>query len=147
MQRKPQDPVNQETRATHRQQFLWHILMPIILGTLLFVTLGVMATIAPADKPAVWANISLIFIVSILMLTGIGSIVALALGIIGVDWISRKLPPLSYLLQVYIQYFGGKISDITNATTNPIVELKSNLASFKPIFRRLGKSLRLHSQD
>ncbi len=147
MQRKPQDPVNQDTRAIHRQQFLWHILMPIILGTLLFVILGVMATIAPADKPAVWANISLIFIVSILMLTGIGSIVALALGIIGVDWISRKLPPLSYLLQVYIQYFGGKISDITNATTNPIVELKSNFASLKPIYHRLGKSLRLHSQD
>ncbi len=147
MQRQSQDSVNQETRSIHRHQFVWHILMPIVLGTLLFVLLGVMATAAPADKPAVWANISLIFIVSILMLTGIGSIVLLAIGVFGVDWISKKLPPMSYLLQVYIQYFGRKVGDLSNATTTPVVNLKSKLASFKPIIHRLGRSLRHYTRD
>ena len=142
MQRKSEDPINQVTRAAHRQQFLWHILMPIILGALLFVILGVLATISQGNKPAVWANISLIFIVTILMFTGIGSAIVLALGIVGVDWMTRKIPPLAFLAQVYIQYFGRKVSNLADSSTKPVVEVRSIWASLKPVFRRLSRVLR-----
>lgn len=142
MHRQSEDPINQETRAAHRQQFLWHILMPVILGTLLFVALGVLATVSQGDKPAVWANISLIFIVTILMLSGIGSVIALAVGIVGVDWMTRKIPPLAFLAQVYIQYFGRKIGNLADLSTKPVVEIRSKWASLKPVFRRLSRVLR-----
>lgn len=141
MQRKPEEPVNLDTRLEHQRQFLWQILLPIILGTLVFVGLGIAAAITPGDKPAVWANISTIFIAVILMLSGFGSLVLLAGAIFGVDWLTRKIPPASYLVQIYVQYFGRKIHSLADSSVKPMVETKSVWASINLLFMRLRKNI------
>jgi len=147
MQRKPEEPINLDTQMAHQRQFLWHILMPVILGALLFIILGVLASTTPGDKPAVWANISTILIVVIVMFSGLGSILVLAGAIFGVDWLTRKIPPVSYLAQIYIQYFGRRIRTLADSSTSPVMETKSTWAAIKPIMDRIRKSLRIQSKE
>lgn len=130
-------PVDELARANHRRQLYWQILLPILFATLAFIALGMFAASAGTDRPAVWANISTIMIACILMFTGLGSLLFLAVGIMGVDWLIKKLPPFSYLVQLYVMYFGKKIRDLADQSTKPVVSIQSNASATKPVINRI----------
>ena len=134
-------PVDELARANHRRQLYWQILLPILFATLAFIALGVFAASAGTDRPAVWANISTIMIACILMFTGLGSLLFLAAGIMGVDWLIKKLSPFSYLVQLYVMYFGKKIRDLADQSTKPVVSIQSNASATKPVINRIKRNI------
>lgn len=134
-------PIDEFTRASHRRQFYWQILLPILAASLIFIALGGVAASAGEDKPAVWANISVILISIILMFTGLGSMLLLAAGIMGVDWLQKKIPPITYLTQIYILYFGKKIKTLSDQSAEPVVSIRSNMAATQPIIHRIKRNI------
>ncbi len=134
-------PVDELAREKHQRQFLWQIFLPILVAALAFIALGAIAASAGGDRPAVWANISTILIACILMFTGLGSMLFLAAGILGVDWLIKKIPPFSYLVQLYVMYFGKKIRDLADQSTKPVVNIQTNVSATKPVINRIKRNI------
>lgn len=140
MPNKNLPPVDELARVNHHRQFFWQILLPILVATLALIALGVLAASAGSDRPAVWANISTILIACILMFTGLGSMLFLAASIMGVDWLIKKIPPFSYLVQLYVMYFGKKIRNLADQSTKPVVIIHTNVSATKPLINRIKKN-------
>lgn len=140
--KKDSPPVNFETRSAHRRQFGLQILLPFLLGAVILLSLGAVAASSQGDGSAIWANISLILIVSILMITGLGLIVLVAGMIFGTDWLIKNIPPVSFLAQIYLDYFGKQINRASDSIARPVVEIKSGKASWDALVKRFSKSFR-----
>lgn len=136
---KPEQ-TNLETTSAHRKQFYVQILLPIIIGTLILLILGILAASGGNDRPTVWANISIIFMAIIIGLSGLVSLAVLVFSIFGTNWIINKLPAKSYLVQIYTVYYGQILINLADKLANPIVSTKSRWAGITSLFRNQKQS-------
>jgi hypothetical protein len=140
MDKKPEASIrNPETSAKHQTQFYVQILLPVGIGTLVLFGLGVFAASAGTDRPAVWANISTIFISIWAGLSGFLILGIISLLIFGVAWLTKKIPPNSYLVQFYAMLASQKLSSLSDQTAKPFVEIKSSWAGIASLFKREHK--------
>ncbi len=140
-------PSNPETKIKHQRQFWVQIMLPVLLGTAAIVTAGIFAASGPGDRPAVWANISTILMVIMMFGIGIILLLALSLAIFGSDWLLRKLPYYSYIVQIYITYYGKKINDLSTSSAKPVVGIHSVIAGIKRIFNLRPSQLNSSRED
>jgi hypothetical protein len=136
MDKKPAIPIkNTETSAKHQTQFYVQILLPVGLAALVLLGLGVLAASAGTDRPAVWANISTIFMSIWAGFLGLLILGIVSLLIFGVAWLSKKIPPNSYLVQFYAMLASKKLSSLSDQTAKPFVEIKSSWAGIARLFK------------
>lgn len=132
--KKMPPPINPETKIKHDQQFWLQIMLPVLLGSALMIAAGVFAACEPGDRPATWAHISTILMVIMMFGVGILLLSILILAIFGSDWLLRKLPNYSYIAQIYINYFGMKVNEVSTSATKPVVGIRTVIAGFKKLF-------------
>lgn len=128
--------VNPETTGRHQVQFQQQILLPILAGALILLALGVLASTAGTDRPAVWANISVIFMAVVFGLGGLFSLLLVVALIMGTNWVLRKLPPKSYLAQYYTAYAGQLLTGFFDKLTRPVIQAKSGWAGVASPFTK-----------
>jgi hypothetical protein len=137
MDKEPETSIrNPETSARHRTQFYVQILLPVGLGALILLGLGVFAASAGSDRPAVWANISTIFMSIWVGFSGLLSLGIVGLLIFGVAWLLKKIPSNSYLVQFYAILASKKLADISDQAAKPFVDVKSGWAGIASLFKR-----------
>jgi hypothetical protein len=65
---------------------------------------------------------------------GIGILLIIMIGIFGSDWLLKKLPYYSYIVQIYVSYYGKKVRDASTSSAQPVVSTRSALAGIKHFF-------------
>lgn len=133
------EPVNLETTASHRKQFYLQILLPIVAAALLLLALGGLAAGGGGDRPAVWAHISTIFMVILFAMSGLFSLLLLAMAIYGVNWLLVKIPPKSFLVQIYTVYFARQITQTADQVAATMVAAVSGWTGLGSLFKKPKK--------
>lgn len=129
---------NPITRSAHQQQFFLQILLPIVMISAGLLALGLLAAFngsqVDASRTAVWAHISTIFMVLIVITVSLGCLVLTLASIYGLGWLLSRLPGYSYIAQLYVQLFSSRIQSIANSTTHPFISIKSGWAAARALF-------------
>jgi len=130
---------NLQTYKKHQLQFYTQILLPLLIVAGSLITLGFLAAFKPTGalpNTATWAHISTMFIMLILIITGLGGLILLATGIYGIGWLNNRLPHYSWIAQIYTRWFSSRIQSAADKAVSPMVAIKSTWAAVGRIFKR-----------
>jgi hypothetical protein len=131
---------NLDTQKLYRQQFILQILLPVLLFSILFLGLGVLASISGTqdgiNHTAVWAHISTIFIVIITFIAGLAGLALLIMVIYALAWLLSRLPEYSYIAQLYLQLFGRQIHSLADKSTSPFILIRSVWTGMWSMFKQ-----------
>jgi K+-sensing histidine kinase KdpD len=128
---------NPITMARHHREVLRQITVPFVIGLAVFLVVVLLAWLATGDQASVWADISTMFLVSVLFLMFlIITALAAALGALTYQLV-RLLPPYTRRVQDYSElatYYAQVYSDKTIA---PIVKTQATSASVRAFWNAL----------
>jgi hypothetical protein len=139
--RVSQQQRNPKTHAEHRREVFWQITLPMLLGVLLILAaVGVIVflTVQPVTDVGRWADVSLMWLIFPSLFLAFLLLVILIGFIVLVTYILRLIPPYALIVQLYIEQFKGKLSQIFNLSVEPILKIKS-LWTAARYAARLGK--------
>jgi len=129
------------TTLRHRQQTVWQIVVPLVVSIVLIiggVILAVIFTSTPtANQFRVWADISTILLIMPVIILAIAALIVLILMMLGVNWLTNKIPLASTLTLIYFLRAQIKIEQLTQAITKPFIQIESGLSGGKRFFQRL----------
>ena len=132
---------NPKTHAEHRREVFWQITFPLLLGILLILAaVGVIVylTVQPVTDVGRWADVSLIWLILPSLFLALILLVILIGFIVLVSYLLRLIPPYALMVQLYIEQFKGKLSQIFNLSVEPILKIQTLWAAMRHA-ARLGK--------
>jgi hypothetical protein len=95
-------------------------------------------TVQPVTDVGRWADVSLMWLIFPSLFLAFLLLVVLIGFIVLVTYILRLLPPYALVVQLYIEQFKGKLSQIFNLSVEPILKIKSIWTAAR-YAARLGK--------
>jgi len=123
----------------HKKDFIWQILVPILVILLLVIAASVIVTLRPAGDASLWADISTIWLLIPLLFFAFINIIILAAIIYGMSKLLNITPIYTQKLYALIILAGEKIESIVDDTVKPIFLVEgfsASLKSIKNIFRQ-----------
>ena len=124
---------NAITYEAHRRQVIWQIYLPIAVVIGLVLVAAFLVILAPTMEISRWADISLIFLISISM---VSAVIFLALNIISIIGTRRALQILPYYLfmaQGFTFRLRSRLLRLSDQAVEPILWTKSKFASVKAL--------------
>lgn len=128
---------NPFTYKQHRRQIFWQIYLPLIVLGLLGMLAGVFAIITPAENSRLWADISLIFIIVIIMVGLTILLIMTLVSIYAVQRISLIFPYSFYRVQGFMERLNKRIRSVADKAVEPILRYESALEGTRAFIRRL----------
>ena len=135
----PSKERNPVTRQKHRQEVLWQILFPLLIGIVVALILGGLSVSNVINQSRL-ADISLIWLILPNIFVALIAIILLAGMVYGVIKLIAVLPVFAYKAQNFfgqIQFQVGKIDD---KIVEPVLKARATYASWRKlkeqIFRR-----------
>jgi hypothetical protein len=129
---------NLKTHAKHRVQVFWQITLPLVIGILLLVA-AVVAIILSATQPVTdlgrWADVSLIWMILPSLVFALIMLVIMIGLVYAISLLMRIIPRYARIIQLYFEQGKGKVSQLSNLMTEPILWLHSAWAAI----RRAGR--------
>jgi hypothetical protein len=132
---------NPKTHAEHRREVFWQITFPLLIGILLLLAaVGVIVylTVQPVTDVGRWADVSLIWLILPSLFLAFLMLAILIGFIVLVSYLLRLIPPYALIVQLYIEQFKGKLSQIFNLSVEPIFKIQTLWAAMRHA-ARLGK--------
>ena len=132
---------NPKTHAEHRREVFWQITFPLLLGILLILAaVGVIVylTVQPITDVGRWADVSLIWLILPSLFLAFLMLAILIGFIVLVSYLLRLIPPYALIVQLYVEQFKGKLSQIFNLSVEPIFKIQTLWAAMRHA-ARLGK--------
>jgi hypothetical protein len=121
----------------HRNEVFWQIWLPIGIGALALISLGILAGLSlqsGTDSAARWANIAVMWLILPVFALGL-LVIFLFLGLnFGVFKLTQILPNYSEIVQMYAQRIFRIIETAANKSVRPIVVFRSNKNAVKRFF-------------
>ncbi len=124
-----------ETYKAHRREFLWQILVPIIVVLILVLAASVAVTASPAPSASLWADISTIWLLIPHLFFAFITIIILGGLIYGIAKLIQIIPIYSQQLYNLIRLATQKIKNVADASTKPIFFVEELSARIKSIFK------------
>jgi hypothetical protein len=127
---------NPITHAVHRREVFWQVTVPLVIGTLIILSLATGVWFVSYNSASQAADISLIWLIlPALIFTLIFTFLlgGLTFGLIKLISI---LPPYAALVQNYFVLFNLKVTRAVNVAVEPVLKAASALAWLKAL---LGK--------
>jgi hypothetical protein len=120
----------------HRREKIWQILVPLIIGILLILAVGVIVILTAACSSAggavsQWADTSAIWLIMPVIMFAIFGILILIGLIYLVARITKILPPYADLVQGYASLVAAKVSLVTRKIVSPFITVESTRAGIK----------------
>jgi hypothetical protein len=132
----------------HRREKIWQILVPLIIGILLILAVGVIVVLTAARTSAggavsQWADTSAIWLILPVIMFAILGIMILTGLIYLIARIIKILPPYADLVHGYAGQVAAKVSLVTRKIASPFIAVKSTRAGIKGFISALfGKTRR-----
>jgi hypothetical protein len=121
----------------HRKEVFWQIWLPIGIGAVALLSLGVMAGLSlqvGTESAARWGNIATMWLILPVFAVGLLSLFLLSGLIFGVFKLTQILPNYSEIVQMYAQRIFRIIKSTANKSVQPIMSLRSNNAALRRLF-------------
>jgi uncharacterized membrane protein YhdT len=128
-------PTNSPTLRAHKRQFVWQILLPILLVVLLILTAGVFVTKAGSSDARLWADVSTIWIIAPLLILALGCATALGFVIYGLAKLLQIAPRYTNKAQQYAALGSAGVHRIADGIVQPILWLGQIGGVFKNFFK------------
>ena len=111
----------------HRKQTLQQILLPLIIFSMIFLTLAITAAITTHNNPSNGSSLSsiaIIFMLIPMMLIGLLGFLMLILLIVGAKKITSVLSNYTLLGQIYVSYAASKVKSWSDLITMPVLKMR-----------------------
>jgi predicted Na+-dependent transporter len=127
---KQRNPI---TREAHRRQTFWQIYLPLIVfGVLVIVTI-ILSIFAENQAASKWADISLIFMISLAMVTFLIIIVGLVFSVYYTRQLLKATPFFFFTIQRYAYIIEIRVKRVSNAAAEPFLRLNSYIAGARAL--------------
>jgi hypothetical protein len=124
---------NAITFQAHRRQVIWQVYLPIAVITSLVLIAAVLVVMAPALKISRWADIALIMLISIAMISALIFLALNIFTIIGTRRVLQILPYYLFMGQGFVFRLRSRLRIISDGVVEPVLWTKSNLAKLHAI--------------
>ena len=130
---KQRNPI---THELHRRQTFWQIYFPLIIfGAFVIITIA-LAIFADDQADSKWADISLIFMISLAMV----AFIIIIISLIFIAYYTRQLlkatPYFFFTVQRYSYLVEMRVRRYSNAAAEPFLRLNSFIAGVRAIRRK-----------
>ncbi len=127
---------NPITYQAHRRQAFWQIYFPLIVFTILVIATIVLVIIANNAQVSKWADISLIFIISITMVAFLVVIVGLVFSIVYSRRLLKATPYFFFNAQRFIYLVEVRVKRVSNVAVEPILRISGFFAGAGALRRK-----------
>jgi hypothetical protein len=132
----PPDAFLKEPRVRHRNQTLWQIYLPLVVGFAAFLVLGILVVLSQeTGNPELsrWAAIATIWLVLPLLAFGVVALLANLLFIFLFSKINSALPDYGRLARFYTYRLSKQIQHLADRLVEPGISFRSGFAGLKSI--------------
>ncbi len=126
---------NRITKAMHRSEMLWQVILPTVVGFLLVAFLAVLLARAEVADASQWADVSLIWLVLPVLLLGLIPLAILGALIYLVTRLLAVLPIGAFRLQKAVIEVEARVRIGTDKAADPIIRLRGARAALRSIRR------------
>ncbi len=130
-QPRPVSPTLQQ----HKRQFIWQILIPIILMAVLIIAAALLATFGEASSTSLWRDVSLIWFLASALILALILIVLLGVVIYGMIRLKKAAPRVTARAQELTLLGALGIRRIADGAAKPFIWLEQAGAAVKSIFK------------
>jgi hypothetical protein len=134
--RQEQNPV---TAARHRKEVFWQITFPVGIFILVLLAMGLLASI-PGTSVSVWANISLIWLIILMLIFTLILMFILAALAYLVIRINQTLPPYAFRAQCFFARLTGQVAHICDKAVEPALRSHALSASLRGLWRSVRRN-------
>ena len=133
-----QHSVDRPTVRSHKRQFAWQILAPMILVSLIGLSAGglvIAATVSGQGQPRAWADVSMIWLIVPALFFALMFLVILATTIYGMAKLLQVIPNYTGKAQdIFVLLSAGTLK-LADGASKPFVWFRQAGAVIKSIFR------------
>ena len=134
---------NQKTYLRHRHEVLWQITLPLIIGIVIIVLLGLLSAFGVSGSvQRQLADAALINLITQAMIMGLLMLIMLGGTVYLMARILSILPFQFYRLQKLFFLVNLRVSHLTDALVNPVLRAKSFSASARAFRRSVKQAIR-----
>ncbi|MBN1537296.1 MAG: hypothetical protein JW908_11235 [Anaerolineales bacterium] len=130
---KARNPI---TNKAYRREAFWQITLPFIVGLIIFLSLAVTISLGTMGETSMWADISVIWLILIMLLPGLVLLILLVGLVYGVTWLFVRTPEYALQLQNIFELITWRVKQNANKVVEPMLRFKGSWAGLKSIFRR-----------
>jgi len=120
----------------HKRQFWWQILLPVLLAVLFGLVVAVLAvyfSLSGGAHTRLWADISIIWLVTPLLALAMVVGVILVLLILGLDRLTCLLPRYTGLIQGFLARAATGVERIANRVARPVIWIRQAGGSLRSV--------------
>lgn len=126
-----------EAERKHNEQFIWQILLPILVAVLLALAIGILSILTAGQEPEMnekWAQIATILLILPILLLGLILFVMIILSSQQISKFTKFLSQYLVTFSTLVDRAGGIVMNISGKTVQPLVQAKSYQAGIKRLF-------------
>ena len=130
---KQRNPI---TYQAHQRQAFWQIYFPLIVFALLVIAAIVLAIVANNYQVSKWADISLIFVISITMVAFLIITVGLVVLVVYTRRLLRATPYFFFEAQRFIYLVEIRVKRVSSVAVEPVLRVNSFFAGAGALRRK-----------
>ena len=130
---KQRNPI---TYQTHRRQAFWQIYFPLIVFAVLVITAIVLAILATNQQVSKWADMSLIFIISISIVVFLIVTIACVAAVVYTRRLLRATPYFFYEAQRFVYLVEIRVKQYSGIAVEPVLRINSFFAGAGALRRK-----------
>lgn len=127
---------NPVTHEAHRRQAFWQIYFPLILFSIFVIVVLVLALLAENQQVSKWSDISLIFMISIMLVAFLITTILLSFIIYYLRLGVKAAPFYLFDAQRYAYLMEVRVKLVSNTLVEPILKINSLIAGARELWRK-----------
>ena len=132
-------PVETPSMRRHRRQRTWQILVPFLLMTGLIVAAAILVAAGGESQARLWADISIIWLLSPLLVLALLVTVLLGLLIYGLAQLARVTPHYTVRAQHLAARVQSAVQQSVDWVVKPFIWIQQAIATVESFLSRLSK--------
>lgn len=132
----PEKQRNPVTQAAHRKQAFWQIYFPLILFGVLVIIAIVLVLFMEDEGASKWADISLIYIISLAMIAFFVTTVLLVVLMVYTARLSKATPFFFFRVQRFSYLTETRVKEISKVASEPFIRIQSYIAGVRALRRK-----------
>ena len=132
----PQKQRNPVTQDAHRRQAFWQIYFPLILFGAFVIIAIVAAILLDSQGASKWADVSLIYMVSLAMVTFLITMVVIVVIVVYMAKLIKATPYFFFVIQRYAYLVEIRVKDASNAAAEPFLRINTYIAGARALRKK-----------